>query len=224
MTSANRDVLIIGATGAVGSELTRLYAADGHRVHAVGRNPARLAALAERTGARTYRADLADEQSARHCAEQIAPDSSIGLAIAAVGGWYVAERGLELAIDRWTSTLESNLTAHFVAARSFANLLGGTRPTYLALNGIAGHYPCEGSLAISVAGAGQRMMLDVLAAEGRDEPMRFAELYVDTPILMPGQTHDNDEPTHTIAQVYAAIGSLQAADTAAGEVLRRHLG
>lgn len=224
MASANRGVLIIGATGTVGSELARLYADDGYQVHAVGRNPARLAALAERTGARTYRVDLAEAESAQRCAELIARDSQIGLAVAAVGGWYVAERGLDLAISRWSSTIESNLTAHFVAARSFAGLLAGDNPTYLTLNGIAGHYPCEGSLAISVAGAGQRMMLDVLAAEGRDEPTRFAELYVDTPILMPGQTHDKDEPTHTIAQVYAAIGDLIATVAAEGTVLRRHLG
>ncbi|WP_134323247.1 SDR family NAD(P)-dependent oxidoreductase [Cumulibacter soli] len=223
MSLPRSDVLVVGATGGVGRELCARYAADGIRVHAVGRDPRRLDALAAATGALTYRVDLTDADAAGVLASELR-DFGIPLAIAAIGGWYVAEPGLALPMSRWQRTIDSNLTAHFIAARTFAPVLRGPRPVYLALNGIASHYPCEGSLAISVAGVGQRMMLDVLAAEGRAEALTFAELVIDTPVVLPGEDDDDDQPTHTIAQVHEAIEALRSRGPEAGLVLRAHLG
>lgn len=217
-----RSALVIGATGTVGAALCAHLAADDVDVHAVGRNRPRLDEVAARTGARPYAVDLTDLDAALSVAGQIA-DAGCELAVAAVGGWYVAERTLALPGPRWRETIDGNLTTHFTAARAFAPALTGPRPVYLALNGIASHFPCEGSVAISVAGAGQRMLLDVLAAEGRDEAVTYAELVVDTPILLPGQTHDVDEPTHQMAEVYAAVLDLAASPATPGLALRRHL-
>lgn len=223
MAQRSTKVIIIGATGAVGRELTRLFAADGVQVHAVGRDPERLAALAAEHGAKTYPVDLTDAEQTAAAATALHAER-VPLAIAAVGGWYVAEPGLTLPLERWTATIDSNLHAHFVAARAFAPVLDGDRPVYLALNGIASHHPCEGSIAISVAGAGQRMMLDVLAAEGRHRPTAYAELVVDTPILQAGQPHPKDEPTHTFEQVYDAVLAVAERSGDPGAVARTHLG
>ena len=222
MTHKPRVAIVVGATGTVGGQLCGSVAADGVRVHAVGRNQDSLQLLADRAGVHAWAVDVSDSRAADAVAAQIADDEP-ELAIAAVGGWYVAEPGLQLAMDTWTSTLTSNLTAHFGAARAFAPVLQGPRPAYVALNGIASHYPCEGSIAISVAGAGQRMMLDVLAAEGREDPVSFRELVVDTPILSPGQKHDKDEPTHTIRQVYDAIRQLADDVPVPGEVVHHRV-
>ncbi|WP_158716153.1 SDR family oxidoreductase [Blastococcus sp. Marseille-P5729] len=223
MSQEWQRVLVLGATGMVGSALTRAFAADGAQVHAVGRDDERLRRLAGIDGVRTHQVDLTDADAAERLAGGLA-GAGVELAVAAVGGWKVGEPGLELPIHAWRQTIDSHLTAHFVAARSFAPVLAGRRPVYLALNGIASHYPCQGSIAISVTGSGQRMMLDVLAAEGADRLPRYAELVVDTPILLPGQVHDVDEPTHTAQQVYRAVRDLAASSGPAGTVLRRHLG
>lgn len=218
------QVLVLGATGAVGSALTRAFAADGAQVHAVGRSTEGLQTLSGIDGVRTHRVDLAAEpDAAARLAAELEP-IGVDLAIAAIGGWYLGEPGLELPLQTWRETLESHLTAHFVAARTFAPVLRGSRPVYLALNGIASHHPCPGSIAISVTGAGQRTMLDVLAAEGANSPVSYAELVVDTPVLLPGEVHDVDEPTHTSAEVYRAVRELASSAGAAGTVRRRHLG
>ncbi|WP_153505802.1 SDR family NAD(P)-dependent oxidoreductase [Cumulibacter manganitolerans] len=223
MSDELRTAVVVGATGGVGRQLCALLAADGVAVHAVARGRQALERVAAETGARPWQVDLTDEESAETVAAGLA-EHAPELAIAAVGGWYVAEPGLRLPMATWGATLASNLTAHFGAARAFAPVLAGPRPVYLALNGIASHYPCEGSIAISVAGAGQAMMLDVLAAEGRDAAVSYRELVVDTPILGPGERHDQDEPTHTITEVYAAVRDLAGRDPAPGRVVRRHLG
>lgn len=216
-------VVVLGATGAVGGALTRAFAADGAHVHAVGRNAAKLRALASIRGVQTHQVDLTDAAAAQRVAGQL-DGAGVELAVAAIGGWYVAEPGLDLPLRAWRETIDSNLTTHFVAARSFAPVLSGERAVYLALNGIASHYPCEGSIAISVTGAAQRMMLDVLAAEAAENPLSYAELVVDTPILQPGQVHDVAEATHTTEQVYRAVRDLASSTPTPGTVLRRHLG
>lgn len=221
MQQEHEDALVVGATGGVGRALCGRLTAAGRTVHAVGRNAGRLRELVRETGVLPYQADLTDLGAAEAVAHRL-QGAPIGLAIAAIGGWYVAEPVRSLPIERWNATLASNLTTHFVALRSFAPVLGGRHPVYLALNGIAGHYPCQGSAAISVAGAAQSMLLDVAAAEGVGT-LALAELFIDTPIALPGAPAP-DEPSHDIDEVLAAIGRLVASAQADGVVHREHLG
>jgi decaprenylphospho-beta-D-erythro-pentofuranosid-2-ulose 2-reductase len=54
------NVLILGATSAIAAEVTALHAARGDRLHLVGRDPAKLAAVAARCAAVTVTAEAAD--------------------------------------------------------------------------------------------------------------------------------------------------------------------
>ena len=53
-------VLILGATSAIAAEVARLYAARGARLHLVGRNPEKMAALTSSLGAASVTTALAD--------------------------------------------------------------------------------------------------------------------------------------------------------------------
>jgi len=53
-------VVIIGATGAIGSAIARRMAASGHTLHLVARDKAKLSALAEELGAHSAVADVLD--------------------------------------------------------------------------------------------------------------------------------------------------------------------
>lgn len=207
-------VVIAGATGFLGSRLARLLARSGVTVAAVGRDLERLNSLfsTPSDGAEpihTYRADLTNPDQAGTVAAQLVDElDAPHAAIAALGGWYVEDETIDVSIGLWESTLRANLTTHFVSAKAFAPILGGTDPVYITLNGIASHYPCVGSVAVSVAGAGQRMLIDVLSAEAIGRTVRFHELVINTPVVEPGQTHDTDEPTHTTVQVCEALRSM----------------
>jgi NAD(P)-dependent dehydrogenase (short-subunit alcohol dehydrogenase family) len=52
--------IVIGATGGVGSALSRRLAAAGHTIHAIGRDPTKLAALTAETGGTSATADVMD--------------------------------------------------------------------------------------------------------------------------------------------------------------------
>lgn len=193
-------IVVVGATGFLGSRLARLLANHGEHVIGVGRDSERLTALGGIIP--TYQVDLTDARQAAITAGKIVTDVGPPRAvIAALGGWYVEDETVDVTIERWEGTLRANLTTHFVSAKSFAPALGGADPSYIALNGIASHYPCVGSVAVSAAGAAQRMLIDVLAAEAIGQTVRFHELVVNTPVLDPGEEHDKDEPTRTPQQI-----------------------
>jgi NAD(P)-dependent dehydrogenase (short-subunit alcohol dehydrogenase family) len=52
--------IIIGATGGIGAALSRRLAAAGHTIHAIGRDPAKLAALTSELGGSHAVADVTD--------------------------------------------------------------------------------------------------------------------------------------------------------------------
>lgn len=209
----DRTIAVVGATGFVGSAVAAYLHAAGARILAVGRNTERLVALAARLGpdrVSTLSVDLGDDDATRTAAGAYAGE--LDAVVALVGGWYVAEDAVDAPWDRVTETLQSNLVAHVVAARSFAPTLRPDRdPTYIALNGIASHFPCVGSAAISIAGAGQRMLFEVLAAEEIGRTVRFHELVVDTPILAVDALAGATTPAHSTDDVGAAL--LRILDT-----------
>lgn len=200
-------IVVLGATGFLGSRLATSLARRGRPVIAVGRDEQRLISLSRHV--RTYRTDLADPARASTTARQIVDDAGPPRAVvASLGGWYVGDETVDVTLERWDATLRSNLTSHFVGAQAFAPILGGDDPSYIALNGIASHYPCVGSVAVCAAGAAQKMLIDVLAAETIGRTVRFHELVINTPVLEPGAVHDKDEPTHTTEQVCDTVADM----------------
>ena len=75
----SNTVIIIGATGGVGSALTRRLAAGGAKPHLIGRDEARLSALAQETGGSFAVADVMD-RAALEQAVKAAGASASGLA------------------------------------------------------------------------------------------------------------------------------------------------
>lgn len=72
-------VVVIGATGAIGSAIARRVAARGQGIHLVGRDPARLGALAGELGATHAAADMLDDAGLQ-AAVRAAGDEIAGLA------------------------------------------------------------------------------------------------------------------------------------------------
>ena len=117
------NVLVTGASGGIGSACARAFAAEGARVvvhYNTNREQAeRLAG--ELPGAVALGADLTDEAQVDKLFEDArAALGSVGVCVANAGVWPTAdEPAWELSLERWESTLRSNLTATFLTARAF---------------------------------------------------------------------------------------------------------
>jgi NAD(P)-dependent dehydrogenase (short-subunit alcohol dehydrogenase family) len=203
-------VLVVGASGFVGSRVARGLAADGRPVLAVSRHPLpqRVTVQPEVIGVRNPGpAGLADAVRAA-CDQAGVPLP--GAVVASIGGWQKGQALLDLDPDEWSATLTSHLTAHLDAARALVPLLGPGDP-YVVLNGAASREAMAGSGAISVTGAALSMLVQVLRLESRPDDagphVRFHELVIDHAVAGDDRNEDPAQ-TRAPAQVVRALGEL----------------
>ncbi|PUB25534.1 NAD(P)-dependent dehydrogenase (short-subunit alcohol dehydrogenase family) [Promicromonospora sp. AC04] len=204
--NSTRPVLVVGASGYVGSRVARGLAADGRTVLAAARSPLPDGGDGVVPVRYDTVATLPDAVRAA-CARAGAPLP--GAVVASIGGWHKGAPLLEADPDQWSATLASHLTAHLEAARALVPLLAPGDP-YVVLNGAASREAMAGSGAISVTGAGLAMLVQVLrleAAQPNARAVRFHELVVDHAVSGDDRNQDPAQ-TRTPAQVVSALGEL----------------
>ena len=159
---------VIGATGEVGGGIVTALLARGHRVIAVARNPARLAALVGRHAAAllhplqgSFETDEAAEQ-ARDAILAMAP--VLYAAILSVNGERVQLDTLSQTTQAYAALLAADLLTHFTAARALLPALakGGV---LLGIGGGSADFILDRGTHMSVAQAGLRMLYRGLAHE-----------------------------------------------------------
>ncbi|WP_262852024.1 SDR family NAD(P)-dependent oxidoreductase [Mumia quercus] len=207
------SVVVHGATGYVGRHLVRGLLAHGATVLAVGRSDDRLEAVREQAGADGAHlvpvvADVSTDAGAERVAERLDGHGPVQAAFAAIGGWWEGPRLVELDTSTWSSLLTSHLTAHFLAARATVPHLDPAGSAYVAFNGIATLQPEARSGPVSVTGAGQSMLLDVLRAEEDRQAVRFHELCVVNPVVDDGEAAQATEAVVEISDVVATALTL----------------
>jgi NAD(P)-dependent dehydrogenase (short-subunit alcohol dehydrogenase family) len=190
----DRCVLVAGATGSVGGYLVAGALERGATVVAVGRSKEKLDALAgrfdteQRSRVHRVQCDLSTLDDAAPARDAIsAAGLEVNAVVAALGRWWEGTALLEITMSQWQTVLSENLTAHFVAAQTFAPLLDpAADPCYVTMAGIAALKAVPSSGVVSVTGAAQQMLLRVLAAESASSAVRFHQLLLTTPVVSPG--------------------------------------
>jgi 3-oxoacyl-[acyl-carrier protein] reductase len=145
-----KRVLVTGASGGIGSECARAFAAEGCRValhYHSGADRAR-AVSEDLGGAPAFAADLTVEHDVERLFDDVRGElGGLDVCAAVAGRWPEEDLPLwDLPLERWEDTLRTNLTATFLTARAFLRevarsghgslvLIGSTA----ALFGEAGH-------------------------------------------------------------------------------------
>jgi 3-oxoacyl-[acyl-carrier protein] reductase len=115
--------LIIGATGATGSALTRRLTAGGDTVIAAARTAADVDALAEETGAHARTLDATDFAAVSELIEAVVDEHGQLDGVANLAGSVLLKPAHTTSADEWAETLALNLTSAFAVVRAAAPVM-----------------------------------------------------------------------------------------------------
>jgi 3-oxoacyl-[acyl-carrier protein] reductase len=158
----NRVVMVTGASGGIGAEVTRAFVAEGAKVLAhYGRHPERARELAQQLGPNCLPlgADLTQEgEVIRLFAEAERVFGPVEVLVANAGYWPPNDCPIErMTLAQWNETLAIDLTSVFLCSREFFRAIAKHRiaaPAAVLIGSTAGIFGEAGHADYAAAKAG----------------------------------------------------------------------
>jgi len=179
MSTGDRSVLVLGATGDVGRGVVAACLGRGWTVTAVARSGAALEELAaahDSPRLRLARGSIADGTGARALAESTVVDGPLAVVNAISVPWRPAPV-LETEYSAAASYWEQYLGAHLAVIKAFVPLLGPDS-LLLGVGGGMADFAAVGNAVISMCQAAERMLYRTLALEVADAGPAVRELMI----------------------------------------------
>ncbi|MDX2048490.1 MAG: SDR family oxidoreductase [Chitinophagaceae bacterium] len=183
-----KNILIVGATGRIGSLATKLLCGSGAHVFMSGRNPEKLKEVAENYEIdqdRLFVVDLCNEDSIQEMGKQIhekIPQIDILVNAAGTGILKPVEN---LTYLEFVNTIQTNLTGPFLLIKTFLpRMKEARRGLIINIPGVLGKVPMAGSAAYSASKYGVVGMLQSVREEIKRTDIRITNLFLggtDTP-------------------------------------------
>ena len=194
-----KTVFVAGGAGSVGEGLIRSLLASGAMVFTTSRKQEKLDALrgylGDLAGDRliTIVGDLGDFESAEKLRNQIMEQCDrLDAVVASIGSTWKAHLPItEVSMEDWQQYIFTNLTAHFVCARTFLPLLD-KGSSYTFLGGVAAEQAIPNYSLVAISAAGQLMMAKVLMEEA-GKNVRINEVMISS-MVNTRNSQDEAEP------------------------------
>jgi NAD(P)-dependent dehydrogenase (short-subunit alcohol dehydrogenase family) len=210
-------VVVIGASGDVGSGIATVLAAAGWRVIIVGRDPVKLverrATLPADGDIVSIGGSVANDEDAAALVAKVTVVSVPDVVIVTVNGPHSTVEVADLTAGTSARVFAANLNPHLVAARAFLPVMpaGGV---FLGIGGGMADFVFPGMTAVSMAQAAQRVFYRYLAASKLAEERHVRELILAS-MIAGRRTAAIAEPHWVTAEevgrhVLAVLGDLSA--------------
>jgi NAD(P)-dependent dehydrogenase (short-subunit alcohol dehydrogenase family) len=204
----DKTVVVPGGTGNVGEGIVRQFLRAGARVIVPSRTESRLNDLRGHLGADADRlvgvtASYGTFDEADAFADSL---GQVDHVVTSVGGWWSGATVWQTTADDWQRFFVEPATTHFALLRSFLPRLEEDG-SYTAIAGFSSQSPYPGAGIVSMQGAAQLMMRDVVSAELRGQ-RRVNDLVLG-PII--NRTRPNGDPSWATADDVGEIAVLLAA-------------
>ncbi len=187
-TLNGKIAFIAGGAGNVGEGIVRSFLKAGATVITTSRKQEKLEEL------RSYLGDLAkdnfvpivgdlgDLKSAEKLRSQILGKfNRLDAVVASIGGTWSGVPLTQVSMEDWQKFIFTNLTTHFVCARTFLPVLTENKgSSYIFLGGTAAENAIPNYSLVAIPAAGQLMMAKVLMQEMKDSGVRINEVMVNS--------------------------------------------
>ena len=218
----SRSVLITGATGALGTAVTRRFLELGHDVVAAssGRSGHAPEQSRDEPAARLHslRADVTEPDSVSTLiAEAVAALGTIDVLVHLVGGWAGGKPIQDHSPDEWDRVLDLNLRSAFLCCSAvLPHMREQAWGRIVLVSARAARQDRVGQGVYAVAKSGVSILAEAIAEENRDKDVTanvVAPTSLDTPAnraAAPGSDHADLVPPDVVAEMIAFLASEQA--------------
>ncbi len=184
----NKNVVIVGATGGIGSESTALIVKNHAQVFLTGKDPDKLAEVARRNGvdrSRTFQLDITDPEQVERVAAAIHEQASPVDVLINAAGIGIIKPLDSLSYDDFNRTIDINLKGTFHLLKAFLPPMKEARKGLIInIPGVLGKSPMAGATAYAASKYGLNGMLKSVREELKRTDIRITNLYlggVDSP-------------------------------------------
>lgn len=184
----NKNVLIVGATGGIGSRVAKLLAGSGANLFLAGRNSEKLAALAQEinlSASKTLALDISKPNEVAVLKEQFFAQYPAIDVLVNAAGLGIIKSSDTLTEDEFMQTIHTNLYAPFLLVKAFLpNMKETKKGLIINIPGILGKVPMLGAAAYSASKYGLNGMMQSIREEVKRTEIRITNLFlggVDTP-------------------------------------------
>jgi NAD(P)-dependent dehydrogenase (short-subunit alcohol dehydrogenase family) len=217
-----RAVLITGATGTLGTAVTRRFLELGHDVVAAssGRSGRAPGQSRDESSGRLHllQADVTEPDSVSTLvAEAVEALGTIDVLVHLVGGWVGGKPIQDHSPDEWDRVLDLNLGSAFLCSRAvIPHMREHGWGRIVLVSARAARQGREGEGAYAVAKSGVSILAETIAEENRDKDVTanvVAPAALDTPAnraAQPNSDHADLVPPDVVAEMIAFLASEEA--------------
>jgi NAD(P)-dependent dehydrogenase (short-subunit alcohol dehydrogenase family) len=220
--------LIAGGTGGVGEGITRAFLQEGATVVVTSRKKENLDRLHDLTKDVSTHfvpivGDMSDTDSAENLRNQILDKvERLDAVVASLNGRWDEDIPLtKTSLDDWKRMLDSNLTSHFIAARTFLPVLQ-RGSTYTLIGGGAADKAIPNYGLVCIPAAAEIMLTNVLIEENKSSGIRINEVVLNSLIATRERPNDGHPEWLTADEVgkYTAWLASDEASMVTGSIIR----
>jgi NADP-dependent 3-hydroxy acid dehydrogenase YdfG len=183
-----KRIVVAGASGGIGSHLSKLLKQSGAEVFMTGRNMAKLAAAAASAGVPDSHiavADISDEMNMVSLGERVAQVLGVPDIIVNAAGIGIIKPIDQLSLEDFNKSLQVNLVGTFLFVKTFLpSMKEAKKGLIINIPGVLGKVPMAGAAAYSASKYGIVGMMQSIREELKRTEIRITNLFlggVDSP-------------------------------------------
>jgi len=185
---ADKNILIVGATGGIGRNLVKQLVQSGARVYMAARNRPALTSIGadlDLPSERLFTVDMTDDQSIAKLGEDIHSQVPFVDILVNAAGIGIIKPLDQLSLADFQQTIQVNLTGTFLLVKTFLpNMRKAGKGLIINIPGVLGKVPMAGAAAYSASKYGLQGMMQSIREELKRTEIRITSIYlggVDSP-------------------------------------------